>query len=223
MFCEPHRKALSEAALVGARPPARIEAHLASCAACCQAFADEQALLRRIDAAVRSVAESETPASLIPGVRGRIADLAESRSNWRLVLGYATAALVAGVIATSFGMRGKGSQAPLGTPSAITRPAAEVPVPAGNAPRGNARVNLLTAERRPAGGRLERRNKRPEVLISGDDRLGLDKYVASFRMSASGGKATLKEEAGPGIKPIEIVELDTARLSIDPLESGDSN
>lgn len=223
MFCESHRKALSEAALVGGRLPARMEAHLALCAGCREAFADEQALTRQIDAAVRCVVDSETPASLIPGVRERIAGLAESRSGWRLLLAYATAALVAGVIAISLGTRGKGPRAPLETPRASTWPVGEAPVAVEGARRAKAPENFVVARPRPAAGRLERRSRRPEVLLSGDDQLGLDKYIASFRVTAGGSKAALNEETGPEIKPIEIAELDTKRLSIEPLESGHSN
>jgi hypothetical protein len=61
------------------------------------------------------------------------------------------------------------------------------------------------------------------VLISGEDQIGLDKYVASLREAAGANKAKLKEEVLPEIIPIEIAEMDTKRLSIEPLESGHSN
>ena len=226
MFCESHRKALSEAVLAGGRLPAEAEAHMALCAGCREAFADQRALLRRIDAGVSSMVVSEMPASLIPGVRERIAGLGDSRSGWRLVLGYLTAALVLGVIAISSGMRGKAPHATLETPSArivsaLRSPAATPPVD--DAPRAKARETPAMGRPRAAAGRPARRNRPPEVLISGDDRLGLEQYVASFRVVASGNKATLKEEGGAEIKPIEIAELDVKRLSIEPLASGDSN
>src|SRR5215831_12141657 len=221
MFCESHRKALSEAVLAGGRLPVEAEAHMALCAGCRQAFADERALLRRIEAGISSRVVLETPASLIPGVRERIAGLGDSRSGWRLVLGYATAALVLSVIAISLGMRGKTPHAPLKTPSASTVPALRSP--AATPPRAKARETAAMARPRAVAGRPARRNGPPEVLISGDDRLGLERYVASFRVVASGTKATLKEEGGAEIKPIEIAELDVKRLSIEPLASGDSN
>jgi len=226
MFCESHRRALSEAVLAGGRLPVEAEAHMALCTGCREAFADERALLRRIEAGISSRVVLETPASLIPGVRERIAGLGDSRSGWRLVLGYLTAALVLGVIAISLGMRGKVPHAPLETPSASTVSAFGSPAatpPDDDAPRAKARQTPAMARPPAAAGRPARRNRPPEVLISGDDRLGLEQYVASFRVAASGNKATLKEEGGAEIKPIEIAELDVKRLSIEPLAVGDSN
>jgi len=226
MFCESHRKALSEAVLSGGRLPVEAEAHMALCRGCRETYADERALQRRIDAGVSSMVVLETPASLIPGVRERIAGLGDSRSGWRLVLAYATAALVLGVIAISLGMRGTAPHAPLETPSASSVPALRSPAatpPVDDAPRAKAREALAMARPRAAAGRPARLDRRPEVLISGDDRLGLEQYLASFRVVTSGNKALLKEEGGALIKPIEIAELDVKRLSIEPLASGDSN
>jgi hypothetical protein len=81
----------------------------------------------------------------------------------------------------------------------------------------------LPAKPRVVAGRRAPRNSQPEVLITSEDQVGLDRYVAGLRLVASRNKATLKEEAGAGIKPLEIAELDVKRLSIEPLESGDSN
>src|SRR5262245_32652598 len=226
MFCEHHREAVCVAVWVGGRLPVEAEAHMALCADCREAFADERALLRQIDAAVSSMVVSEAPASLIPGLRERIAGLADSRSGWRLVLAYATAALVVGVIAISLGMRGRAPHPPWETPSAGTVSALPSPAaapPGGDAARAKAPETLANGGPQAAASRPARRYRRPEVLISGDDRLGLERYVASFRVVARGNKATFKEEGGAEIKPIEIAELDVKRLSIEPLEGGDSN
>jgi hypothetical protein len=212
--------------LTGGRLPVEAETHMARCAGCREAFADERALLRRIEAGISSMVVLETPASLIPGVRERIAGLRDSRSGWRLVLAYATAAVVVGVIVISLGMRGKAPHAPLETPSASTVPALRTPAatpPVDEALRARPRETPAMDRPRDAASRPARRDSRPQVLISGDDRLGLEQYVASFRVVASRTKATLKEEGGAEIKPIEIAELDVKRLSIEPLASGDSN
>jgi hypothetical protein len=227
MFCESHRKALNEAVLVGGRPPAACEAHLALCAGCREAFADEQALLRRIDAGVSSVMVSEMPASLIPGVRARVAGLAESRSGSRLVLAYATAAFAVGVFAVCLGMRGRAPRAQLEMPSVGSRSAGKSPTapPVAGEPRAKAQApgDRVISMPRAAASRPGLRHGQPQVLISGEDQLGLERYVASFRVAASGGKATLKEETAAEIKPLEIAELDVKRLSIEPLDGGNSD
>ena len=227
MFCEPHRKALREAVLAGGRLPGRTEAHLDRCAGCREALAEEQALLRRIDAGVGSLVVREMPASLIPGVRARITGAAESRSGWRLVVACAAAALAVGTVAVSVGMRGKAPRVQLETPGASTLPALKSPT--ATPPVADAYRKALPAERlvmaKPpvAAGRRARRNRQSDVLITGDEQRGLAQYIAAFREQASGNKATLKEEAGAEIKPLEIAELDVKRLAIEPLEGSNFN
>jgi len=226
MFCKSYRKALSEAVLLGSRVHGETTAHLAICAGCRDAFAEERALLRRIDDGLSSLVRAEVPASLAPGVRVRIGG-AESRRAWRPVLAYVTAALAIGAVAVSFSLRNKTPQVKLETaiaePSSAATNQAPPQVENVRPYERSLQSRLSVTRRQTSPDPRVTRNNEPEVLVSADDQLGLQRYAASLRTVARRNAATLKDGTGPEIKPLEIAELDVKRLSIEPLESGDSN
>jgi hypothetical protein len=228
MFCASYRKALSEAVLLGDRVHGEIESHLATCAGCREAFSEEQTLLQRIDGGLSSLVISQEPGSLVPGVRARIADGTVSRSVWRPVLVYATAVFAISVAAISFSVRSK--VPPLkfdssiaGASSAVESPTASPQVESVRPYERSSRDRLVVTGKQTSPDARAARNNEPEVLISAEDRLGLQRYVASLRTVARRNAATLEDGTGPEIKPLEIAELDLKQLSIEPLESGDSN
>ncbi len=228
MFCESYRKALSEAVLLGGRVHGESESHLATCAGCREAFSEAQTLLQRIDGGLSSLVVSDVPASLVPGVRARIAGGAVSRTVWRPVLLYATAVLAISVAAISFSVRNK--VPPLkfdasiaGASSAVGSPAASPQVESVRPYERSSQGRLVMTRKQISPEARAARNNESEVLICADDRLGLQRYVASLRTVARRNAATLEDGSGPEIKPLEIAELDLKRLSIEPLESGDSN
>src|SRR5437899_12214836 len=101
MFCESYRKLLMEAAGSGETLPRELAEHLAGCAYCYAAFANEQALFRSIDGALQAATNTEIPASLLPRVRMQVA-LDSTKVNRRLpVLAFVTGGLVIGAIALS--------------------------------------------------------------------------------------------------------------------------
>jgi hypothetical protein len=63
----------------------------------------------------------------------------------------------------------------------------------------------------------------PEVLISADEQLGLQRFTASLKRVSANRPALVKAEATTEIAPLEIAGIDVRRLSIEPLESGDAN
>jgi hypothetical protein len=228
MFCESYRKALSEVVLLGGRVHGEAAAHLGMCANCREILAEERALLQRIDGGLASLVVSDAPASLIPAVRARIADGAKSRRAWRSVLAYVTAAVAIGAAAISFSLRSKAPQVKLETAiaepsSAVTSQATSSQVKKVLSYERSSQSRLIVTRRRASPDSRAARNTRPEVLVSADDQLGLQRYAASLRTVARRNVATLGEASGPEIKPLEIAELDLKRLSIEPLESGDSN
>jgi hypothetical protein len=226
MFCESYRKALSKVVLLGGRVQGENAAHLGMCASCRETLAEERALLQRIDSGLTSLVVSDAPASLIPGVRARIADGAKSRRAWRSVLVYVTAAVAIGAAAIS--LRSKAPQVKL--EAAIAEPSSAVTSPVTSSQlekvlpyERSSQSRLKGRRRRASPDSWAARNTRPEVLVSAEDQLGLLRYTASLRTVARGNAVTLEEGSGPEIKPLEIAELDLKRLSIEPLESGDSN
>jgi len=227
MFCESYRKALSEIVLLGSRVHGEAAAHLGMCASCRETLAEERVLLQRIDGGLTSLVVSDAPASLIPAVRARIADGAKSRRAWS-VLAYVTAAVAIGAAAISFSLRSKAPQVKLETAiaepsSAVTSQATSSQVEKVLSYERSSQSRLIVTRRRASPDSWAARKTRPDVLVSADDQLGLQRYAASLRTVARRNAATLGEASGPEIKPLEIAELDLKRLSIEPLESGDSN
>jgi len=227
MFCESYRKTLSEVVLLGIRVHGEAAAHLGMCSSCRETLAEERALLQRIDGGLTSLVVSDAPASLIPAVRARIADGAKSRRAWS-VLAYVTAAVAIGAAAISFSLRSKAPQVKLETAiaepsSAVTSQATSSQVEKVLSYERSSQSRLIVTHRRASPDSWAARKTRPDVLVSADDQLGLQRYAASLRTVARRNAATLGEASGPEIKPLEIAELDLKRLSIEPLESGDSN
>ena len=63
----------------------------------------------------------------------------------------------------------------------------------------------------------------PQVLVSAEEQLGLQRYTASLRSMTADRAANVKPEALLEIKHLEIAGVDLKGLSIDPLQSGDSD
>lgn len=83
MPCEHYQDALIGAAASGREPQGELRAHLAGCAACRTAFAQEQSLFSSMDEGLRAAANAEVPASLLPRVRARLADEPAPIRSWR--------------------------------------------------------------------------------------------------------------------------------------------
>jgi len=73
---------LIEAAASGAQPQGDLRAHLAGCADCRAAFAQEQSLFASIDAGLHVAANAEPPASLLPRVRARLDEAVAKQRRW---------------------------------------------------------------------------------------------------------------------------------------------
>jgi hypothetical protein len=213
---------LNEAALSDERLPAEVQAHLASCASCRESFSDEKALFGLLEAEVRMRINAEMPASLLPRVRHEIAALAAERT-WRVpVPAYIASGLAVGAIALSFAVRTKVSS---------VKPelsAHNISLPAPNEPNvsqtGEGPVEMLvaTSKRSHKQPQVALRAE-PEVLVSAEEQVGLRRYTASLRSMAAERAANVKPEALLEIKHLEIAGVDLKGLSIDPLQSGDSD
>jgi hypothetical protein len=95
MPCENYKNALIEIAASGAKPQAELRIHLAACDGCRTTLAEEQSLFASIDSGLRQSVNSGVPASLLPGVRARIAkETAPTRSWFTKWLTVATAAAI---------------------------------------------------------------------------------------------------------------------------------
>jgi hypothetical protein len=222
MLCESYRETLNAAALSGERLPAEVQAHLASCASCRESFSDEKALFGLIEAEVRMRINAEMPASLLPRVRHEVAASRAART-WRVrVPAYVASGLAVGAIALWFAVRTKVSSMKPG-PSAhnLSLPAPSQP---GASQTGEGPVGMLVATSRRSHKQPQvALRAEPEVLVSAEEQLGLERYTASLRSMTADRAANVKPEALLEIKHLEIAGVDLKGLSIDPLQSGDSD
>lgn len=222
MLCECYRETLNEAALSDEPLPAEVQAHLACCASCRESFSDEKAWFGLIEAEVRIRINAEMPASLLARVRQEIAASPAART-WRVpVPVYIASGLAVGAMAFAFAVRTKVS-------SVKPEPSAHnISLPAPNEPGvsqtagGSVEMLVATSKRSHKQPQVALRAE-PEVLVSAEEQLGLQRYTASLRSMAADRAANVKPEALLEIQHLEIAGVDLKGLSIDPLQSGDSD
>jgi hypothetical protein len=222
MFCEPYRKVLSEAALRGEGLSRASEAHLAGCAACRAALADEQALGALIDGGLRTIASAETPASLVPRVRAEVVEVPATPVQGFRALGMATAVLAAAGVAVWLSETPRnrveeahpGIGAPAGPSSASSQlPARSVPHSEKSAATGKAVVPLVAPK-----------HDEPLVLVSPEEQAGLERYLAASSRRGQNGSPQVAALLGDvkGIEPLEIAAMDVKAMTTEPLDSGGS-
>lgn len=227
MFCESHRKALSEAAASGAPLPRQVEEHLADCDGCRSAFAAEQQLVASIDSAMSMVVGVEVPASLLPRVRAQVAAVPE-RSAWRGFFPLlATASVVVSVFAVSLAyLRHFVPGPPTSDTVAVAPEVSSVAEYVLSAPpivanpqtlRPSVKKEIVVSRRTSVHSGLE-------ILVSADEQRGIERYAARLRARAPefSARATVSSDDVFKIQPLEIAEIDLRQLTIEPLESGES-
>jgi len=218
MSCPTYNKSLTHAAASGEVSPAQRE-HLASCEPCRIAFAQEQSLFGAIDSGLRTVANSEIPATLIPRIRVALNDkpAPQRRSFSFLVWGFASAVVTAGVVLGLIHLSSK---------LALVEPSRPAPVAvAQNSPERTslnpARTGAVSPlqHKRPAV-LIESRNSRPEspeVLVPDEERAAFARYMAQISPSpANISVRAVLAPRGPQesvqISPIEIASLEPRPL-----------
>src|SRR5262249_12624096 len=97
MPCEDYKNALIDAAATGTAPLPEVRAHLAVCASCRAAFAEEQAVFAGIDSSLHSAVNTEVPPSLLPRVRAQLDDAEVAPRLWSLGWMFVTAAAFSSV------------------------------------------------------------------------------------------------------------------------------
>lgn len=116
--CGELRDELADVALGGQAGDA-LSRHLAECPACAAELERQQALARRMDAAVRTLVQAQPPARMLEGVatRVRVAQRRPARRAWGAI---AAGAAIAASVALIFGLRALQPQAPVAGVVALT-------------------------------------------------------------------------------------------------------
>jgi hypothetical protein len=223
MPCEHYQDALVEAAASGSEPQGELRAHLAACAACRIAFAQEQSLFSSMDEGLCSAANAEVPASLLPRVRARLADEPAPIRSWRfpaLVLAGAAVMVMVFLIART-ARRSNIEQTPLNTTSNSTASSTATQLPqsqdltATPSVTGNSVAHSQIAGTRiPARpGSPAARDSMPEVLVPPDQEVLLVSYGAQWRERKRLPLVAANFDA-TNLSPLQIAPIQIAQLDV---------
>jgi hypothetical protein len=229
MFCESYRQPLMDAAASGESLSRALATHVVSCEGCSVAFAEERALFATIEDSLGVRSNASAPPSLVPRVRAQIA-ASPTKTTWRIpALAFATLGLVAGVVAISPAFhwhstpddsRGKSPAMASTVRSADSREATGSLVQ--SAPpvkQFPPRLEKVVLSRKVRSG--------VEVQVSAEELAGLEHYSARLRARSLENSAravgTVESDLAFNIRPLEIAAMDVRQLTIEPLESDESN
>ena len=221
MLCEEYRSAITDAVAGGSMPP-ELQAHLQSCEACHAAFAEEKKLFNLIGEALRNTANAIVPPSLAPRTRAAIAQEPTSYPRLRAVWLWAPALVAASLLLV------------VSLPKLLHDPQSggdrvinvAPPLHLDNSEKTNqAAVNgagqpLRNVRRRPKSHPvLLRVSRRPQVIVPRDSEAAILRYAAVLRQRVDLGKslAALDVQKPAKIEPLEIAQIHSDPLAIDPL------
>ena len=220
MPCEHYKDALIEAAATGIEPQGELRSHLAACALCRAAFAEERALFSSLDAGLHVAANSEVPASLLPRVRARIAEETTATRSWAtawFALAGA-AAMVVAFIAVQTVRRANVEQKPVETTKYSSLPAPLIPPRQSENPidvppvRGTS-VPQPRVTATKGSEALASRNTVPEVLVPRDQEVLMVRYAEQW--SRRRRAPLLAENSGDtALSPMEVAPIQIAPLDV---------
>ncbi len=231
MPCQHYKDALIEVAASGAKPQGDLRAHLAGCADCRAAFAQEQSLFASIDAGLHVAANAEAPASLLPRVRARLDEAVAKQRRWLqpVILAAASVALTFAIFlfARPHPSRpdNQAKQTPqiLGSETLVKNARPQVSGPAtqivsSTANKSQTRVHS-TLLRTVASSQLE-------VLVPPDEREAFARFVAVLgeRREVALALATpapQTEDEPAGLEPLQINGLEIKLLAGTESEQSD--
>lgn len=231
MFCAAYERKLKDAAAAGGPLSVELRQHVRVCGVCAAEWEREQALLVAIDGNVREAVKVETPASLIAGVRERIAELGLGTSWWKPALTLSATLVMVGIGARLIFLNWKPRVVPeQDRPVAIAAPIAQHGSTEAMSGTDETQGAIASAEqlREQHGIRVrlasrEGEDSHPmgaEVLAAPIEMAGLQQYMQRLRAKAKQG-ATLeqaKNEEPFAIRDVEFAEIDLGVVTIAPLD-----
>jgi hypothetical protein len=231
MPCEHHKDAIVEAAATGAELQGELRAHLAACASCRAAFAEEQSLFAAIDSGLQARVNPEVPPSLLPRVRANLEEVSIPKPAW-LSTGFvlATAATAVLALSLSLAIRHTGSGRNV-QPIVATKNAPALAPPA---PRVQALTPALSSNSNPAQRRYalspSNRATKPlqvgpsvvaDVLVPRDQELLLARYSEQWRLRKT--KTVLAEVSNETtLKPLQLAPIQIDQLDVKLIAEGQS-
>jgi hypothetical protein len=224
MPCENYREALIEAAATDSAPSRELRLHLDACASCRAASSEELQLFAAIDSGVRTTANAEVPASLLPRVRVQLDERPAPRRTW-VPAGAVTAAAVALVVVIVFvrGFERDGGRTnppvnssaqnippteiqpapPVATFIETTRPPAKIKLP-----RPAESLRVVGAEQVEAS----------RVLVPAGQQRAMEVLLASVKQGKVAGEVLLAEKPEKTLEELQVSPIDISPIEMKPLE-----
>ena len=221
MPCRHYKDALIEAAASAATPQGELRAHLAECASCREAFANEQSLFASIDSSLHAAVNTEISASLLPRMRASVNGAVHLSRSWfanGLLWAGAAVVLVAWLAARGVVHRNAENQPPAFVASKSSPPASVRSPQLGVVPLAKGAVARLPHARAlPNRARTAVANPSiPEVLVPRDQQVLLAQYAQQWQQHRFGtlvaGDADWTTLTPLQPSPIQINPLDVKLL-----------
>lgn len=230
MPCESFKSALSEAAAGAPASPA-LRSHLIVCADCRAALAAEESLFASIDTGLRSLANAEVPASLIPSVRARLNEPAP-RKRWLLpILVPAAAALILAAYAAHNLRRTPTNPSKSAPLNAATFAVPQVPIALLPTQENTLSAEHPDKQQVTAVSHVAHRAARPqnsaekqdtlEVLVPRDQEVLLASYAQQWRTHRY-VRMTAEVIAKPPLEPVEIAPIQIDVRDVKLMTDSDS-
>ena len=222
MSCEVYRDKLIDGLASGASSlDGDMAGHLRTCAECKKFYEAQVHLFGAIDSGVRVMVNEEVPASLLLGVRARVAENGTPRRSWNLGWGLAALAAAA-VVVMSIGLPRRGSETTgkvAGRAPAVSKGMNEVPriAPVPLQAAGTAPKHLTMGAKRVAVS--EDGEVRPEVLVLAEERAAFVRFVTDLPEERDVAVALTRPAADGKDAAVEIALLQIDELDVKPLES----
>jgi anti-sigma factor RsiW len=222
MSCEAYRDRLIDGLASGESSlDGDVAAHLRTCAECKRFYEAQVHLFGAIDSGVRAMVNETVPASLLPGVRGLVAEVGVPRRSWGFAWGFAAVG-VAAVVVIGAGLLRRNPENAGGVTAMLpaftqgVREAAQVaPVQTqvtAAAPKFHTiKVKNVTVSK---GGEA-----RPEVLVLAEERAAFVRFVTDLPEERDVAVALTRPATDGKDEAVEIALLQIDELNVKPLES----
>jgi anti-sigma factor RsiW len=218
--CEDYRTALTDAAADVIQPPLELCSHLEACASCHATFVEEMQLFAAIDSGVRSAANAEVPASLLPRVRVQLNERPVPRRSW--VPAFAAIAAVAALIVAIVFVHGIGRytaeptpQVSSASPSASSAEIRPDPPVVGVIEMMSPRAKNKTVRAAKTAPLVQA--EEVAVLIPAGQKQAMDALLAGVRQGQVKADVLLAENSEETLEELQVSPIDISPIEMKPL------
>jgi anti-sigma factor RsiW len=230
MPCQHYKDALIEAAATGAGPQGDLRAHLASCASCRDALAQEQSLFGAIDSGLHATANTEVPPSLLPRVRVSLDEAPAPQRRWARSLVFASASVALAFLIFLVARPRHASPEDIARLSPITVLFPTAPATAANSEK-TSRERAQVTDVRVSHSHAARNStnlhsvasSNPEVLVPSDEREAFARFLSRDRPLAERDLIRTARAPEPPQESVEILPVEIASLTVKPLNKDEDD